>query len=258
MLTNRSLSLALGILAATASLQAAPSWAAEVRLLSSAGIKPVIDAINPQFERATGHTLTVKYLLTPQVAVTAEAGEPFDVAITIPAHIAALAKQNIVADGTATNLAKFDLGIGVRAGAPKPDTSTPEAVKQALLAAKSIAYVGSGATGPMVTAMLDQLGIAADVKAKLKTGSVEASQQAVGNGEAELMVLPIPLIKEAKGVELAGALPAPFKNTITMSAGIAGATKDRAAAEALIRFLTSSAADGAIAASGYDRVGSAQ
>ena len=250
--------LALGIAGfGVLMLVASPLKAAEVRLLSSAGIKPVIDAAKPGFERSTGHTLTVKYVLTPQVAVHAENGEPFDVAITIPAHIVKLDNLNIVAAGTGANIAKFDLGVGVRAGAAKPNISTQEALKGALLAAKSIAYVGGGATGPMVTGMLDRLGITNDVKAKLKTGSVEESQAAVANGEAEMMVLPVPLIKEAKGVELAGALPSPFQNSITMAAGISSKANDRAAAQALIIFLTSSATDNAIATSGYERVSAA-
>jgi molybdate transport system substrate-binding protein len=107
--------MALGLLTAT-TLFATSAQAAEVRLLSSAGIKPVIDAVKPAFERATGHKLMVKYVLTPQVAKVAEAGEVFDVAITTPAHIAEIMKQIIVPDGCATNLAKFDLGRGVRAG----------------------------------------------------------------------------------------------------------------------------------------------
>lgn len=252
----RVLTLSLAASGALVSF-AAPLRAAEVRLLSSAGIKPVIDAVKPQFERSTGHTLTVKYVLTPQVAVHAEQGEPFDVAITIPAHIVKLDNSNVVAAGTGTNIARFDLGIGVRAGAAKPDISTQDALKRALLAAKSIAYVGGGATGPMVTAMLDQLGITEEVKAKLKTGSVEGSQAAVANGEAEMMVLPVPLIKEAKGVELAGALPPPFQNSITMAAGIGSKANDRAAAQALITFLTSNATDSAIATSGYQRASAA-
>jgi molybdate transport system substrate-binding protein len=248
---------ALGfITAGLVAVQAASSCAqaAEVRLLSSAGIKPVVDAIKPEFERATGHTLSIKYVLSPQVPVAAQGGEAFDVAITLPSLVEGMIKQSLVAAGSAANIAKFDLGVGVRAGATKPDVATPEAVKRTLLGASSIAYVSAGATGPMVTGMLDRLGIAAEVTPKLKAGGVASSQAAVASGEAEMMVLPVPLIKEAKGVELVGALPAPFTNSTVMTAGISSNAGDRAAAQALVMFLTSSAADNAIATSGYQRV----
>lgn len=237
---------------------ATSAQAAEVRLLSSAGIKPVIDAIKPQYERATGNTLTIKYVLTPQVSVVAEGGEPFDVAITAPSYIETLSKKNVVAPESVTNIAKFDLGVGIRAGAPKPDISTPDALKRMLLATKSIAYVAAGATGPMITGMLDKLGIAAETKDKLTAGSVEGSQAAVANGNAEMTVLPIPLIKEAKGVELAGALPAPFKNTITMTAAINSTAKNIDAARALVKFLISEPTHGVLSMTGYDRIAAAQ
>jgi molybdate transport system substrate-binding protein len=247
-------SLTIGLVVSAAVLAcAAQSKAADVRLLSSAGIRPVIDAVKPKFERATGHTLNVKYVLTPQVATVAEAGEPFDVAITSPSHIATMTKANLVSSGSVSNIAKFDLGIGLRAGAAKPDISTPEALRRSLLAARSIAYVGGGATGPLIVAMLDQLGIAAEVKAKVKEGSVVSSQAAVANGDLEMTVLPIPLIKEAKGLDVAGALPAPFQNTIVMTAGVGSASANATAGEALVKFLMSVEIDGVIAANGYQR-----
>jgi molybdate transport system substrate-binding protein len=227
---------------------------ADVWLLSSLGIKPVIETLAPQFERATGHKVHVQYALTPQVPEMALMGEPFDVAIAGPKHIAEMAMLGSVAGGTNMDVARFGLGLGVREGAVRPEVGSPEALRRALLGAGSVGYVAAGSTGPLVLKMIERLGVAAEVKPKLKAGGVPDSLAAVASGATEAVVMPVPLIRAAKGVVLAGALPAEFQDHVVMTAGVSSFTPRRAAAEAFVQFLMSAQVEGVITGKGYERL----
>lgn len=198
----------------------ATARAAEVNVLASLAIKPVIETIGPSFERATGHKLVTKFELTPLVKRQIEAGDAFDVAIANPPHIVDLIKQGKIVAGSRTDIARFGVGIGVRAGAPKPDVSSSDAFKRTLLGAKSVAYVGEGTSGAFVRGLLDRLGIAEPMKDRLKPAGVAGSLASVASGEAEIVVMPVPLILSHTGVELAGALPLELQDHISMTAGI--------------------------------------
>jgi molybdate transport system substrate-binding protein len=250
---------ATGIAAATAAglmllAQSFTAQAADVSVLSSAAIKPVIDVLGPQFERASGHKLVVRYELTPAVKTLIDQGTPFDVAIANPPHIEDSIKHGKIAAGTRVDIARFGVGVGVRAGAPKPAVSSADALKQTLLAAQSVAYVGAGTSGAFVRQLLEQLGIADAMKAKLKPGGVPESLAAVAKGEAEIVIMPVPLIMAGLGVELAGALPAALQDNIDMTAGISAAARERAAAQALIASLMAQEANSVIRAKGYERI----
>jgi molybdate transport system substrate-binding protein len=230
--------------------------AADVSLLSSAAIKPVIEVLGPQFERASGHKLVSRFELTPAVKKLIDAGTPFDVAIANPPHIEDAIKQGRIATGSRADVARFGVGVGVRAGAAKPDVGSADALKAALLGAKSVAYVGEGTSGVFVRGLLERLGIADAMKAKLKPGGIAESLAAVAKGEAEIVVMPVPLIMSGVGVDLAGALPAALQDNIDMVAGVSAAARDRAAAQALIKFLMAPEATTVIKARGFSRVGS--
>ena len=146
----------------------ATARAAEVDLLASLAIKPVIEAIGPSFERASGYKLVTKFELTPAVKRQIEAGAAFDVAIANPPHIVDLIKQGKIVAGSRADIARFGVGVGVRAGALKLAVDLPEAFKATLLSAKSVAYVGEGTSGAFVRGVLDRLGIAEAMKDKLK------------------------------------------------------------------------------------------
>jgi molybdate transport system substrate-binding protein len=244
-------SLAFGL---TAVLFHPAAARADVWLLSSLGIKPVIETLAPQFERATGHKVHVQYALTPQVPEIALMGEPFDVAITSPKLIAEMTMLGSVADGTNTDVARFGLGLGVREGAARPEVGSPEALRRALLGAGSVGYVAAGSTGPLVVKMIEQLGVAGEVKPKLKAGGVPDSLAAVASGATDVVVMPVPLIRAAKGVTLAGVLPPQFQDHVVMTAGVSSFTPRRAAAEAFVSFLMSAQVESVITGQGYERL----
>jgi molybdate transport system substrate-binding protein len=227
---------------------------ADVRVLSSAAIKPAFDVLGPQFERATKNRLVINYVLTPAVPKMIESGDVFDVAVANPPHIDALIKSGKVAAGSRAQISRFGLGLGTKAGTSKPDVSTADAFKQTLLKAQSLAYVGAGTSGPFAIAMLTKLGILDQMKSKLRPGGVAENLAAVANGETELVIMPVPLILAAKGVALAGALPAEFQDHIVLTGGIAGAAPQGAAAQAFIKHVMAREADAVFKSTGYDRV----
>jgi len=248
-----SLMVGFGLLGAVVALPT-PSRATELRLLSSLGIKPVVDELIPQFERATGHTVHVRFVLTPQVPQAARNGA-FDVAISDPKHIADMIAQGTVRAGSAANIAKFGMGVGVRAGAVKPDVSSSPTLRRAVLGFSSVGYVAVGSTGPVVRAMLAKLGVSDEMKPKLKSGGVAENLSAVATGATEAVLMPVPLIAAAKGVQLAGAWPKELQDYIVMTAGVSGASGasgNRKEADALVKFLTSPSAGSVVVSKGYE------
>ena len=163
--------------------------AAEVRVSSSAAIKPALDVLGPQFEQATKNKLVINYVLTPAVPKMIESGEVFDVAIANPPHIDALIKSGKIAAGSRAQISRFGLGLGTKAGAGKPDVSTADAFRQTLLNAQSLAYVGAGTSGPFAIAMFTKLGILDEMKSKLRPGGVAENLSAVAKGETELVIV---------------------------------------------------------------------
>lgn len=246
--------LACGIWSCAVLVWPHASHAAELRLLSSLGLKPVVDALVPQFEQATGHKVAVRFALTPQIPHAATESAGFDVAISDPKHIADMIAQGTVRAGTATNIAKFGLGVGVRAGTMKPEVETSAALKGALLKFNSIGYVAVGSTGPVVMAMLGKLGIAEEAQPKLKSGGVAETLTAVASGTTDAALMPVPLINAAKGVELVGAWPKELQDYIVMTGGVSSTTPTKAEAEALLKFFMSPKADSIVLARGYERV----
>jgi molybdate transport system substrate-binding protein len=234
--------LAMVLMAAGAPRGAA---AAEIKVLTAGAFKQVVVALVPEFEKQTGHKVIVDNDTAGALQKRIEGGEAFDVAFITPGVINALAKSGKVVDGTATPLARVGVGVMVKAGAPKPDVSTVEAFKQALLAAKSVAYIdpaSGGSSGIYVAGLLDKLGIADQVKpkAKLKQGGYVADL--IKSGEAELGIHQISEIVPVKEVTLVGPLPAEIQNYTTYAAGLGTAAKDNEAAKALLKVFTGPAA----------------
>lgn len=248
---HKSLTITTAAVAALAFL--ANAKAAEVEVLVSLAMKPVIEAVGPSFEQASGHKLVARFELTPAVKRQIEAGAAFDVAIANPSHIVDLIAQGKILAGSRTDIARFGVGVGVRAGASKPNVNSAEALKSALLSAKSVAYVGEGTSGAFVRGLLDRLGIAETMKDRLKPAGVEASLASVASGEAEIVVMPVPLILSHTGVELAGALPSKLQDLITMTAGVSANAQDAAAARAFVTFFMTPETSAVLKAKGYAR-----
>ena len=233
------------VVAGFAALAATAADAAEIRVLTAGAMKAVVVALAPEFEKQTGHTLSVDNGTAGALAKRIGDGEAFDVAIITPAAIGGLAKAGKIAESGQAVVAKVGIGVAVKEGAAVPDISTVAAFRAALLAAKSVAYIdpkAGGSSGIYFDALLDKLGIgeAVRAKAKLKQGGYVA--ELVADGTAEIAVHQISEIVPVKSVTLVGPLPAEIQNMTVYAAGIGAAAREPAAAQALIAFLTGAAA----------------
>jgi molybdate transport system substrate-binding protein len=236
-------SLAAAIVATTVGFLVLPlpqhaAGGAPVRVLVSNGMKAAMEELQPQCERAIGHPLAVQYNSTLSVKKMIEAGQGFDVTLITTEAIDDLIKQGKLAGNSRVALARSELGIGIRAGAAKPDIHTPEALKRSLREAKSITYPQDGASRGYIEKMFERLGIAADVKSKiiLAQGSGPATES-VAAGKAAMVITLFSEIVPIHGVEILGPLPGEYQSDIRFSAAASSTANDAAAAKALITFL---------------------
>ncbi len=232
-----------------------PCAAADIKVLSAGAMKAVVIALAPEFEKQSGHTLTIDSATAGGLQKRIADGEKFDVAIITPQVMATLAESGKIASQSISNIAKVGIGVAVKSGAAKPDISTVAAFKSALLASKGVAYIdpkAGGSSGIYFDKLLDTLGIATDVrgKAKLKQGGYVA--EAVANGEADIAVHQISEILPVGGVTLVGPLPAEIQNYTTYTAGMGAAAADTSAATALLVYLRSDATKAVLKAKGLD------
>jgi molybdate transport system substrate-binding protein len=245
--------LPLKIAAIGLAMLAPAANAAELKVISSVGLRAALEELKPQFERATEHKLTITFGTAVPLKRQIEGGETFDVVILTPALIEDLAKQGKVAPATEVDVAKAGIGVAIRAGAPKPDIGTAEAFKRALLNAKAIAYSKEGQSGTAMARLIDRLGIAEEMKAKtlLETRSGQTAANVV-EGKAELAFTLISEILPISGAELAGPLPAELQSYVVFTAGIAPGAKDAAAAKGFIDFIKTPAALPVLKAKGME------
>ena len=190
--------------------------AAEVKFLHTTAIKPAVDELIPIFERKTGNKVVPSYGPAGAIVQRARSGETFDVLIATSSQIADLEKQGIVGAGTKRDLAKVGIGVYVKKGATKPDVSTVEQFKQALLKANSIAYIdpaSGGASGIYISDLLQRLGIAEELRPKTKSPKVVAQVfDSVALGQADLGMGQSSEIVVDPRIELAGMLPREIQN----------------------------------------------
>jgi molybdate transport system substrate-binding protein len=166
-----------------------PLQAAEIKLLSGNGAKAAVRELSTQFERSIGHKVTIHFEVNSALRRKIEAGETFDVAVLNPPPLDALIKQGKIIAGTRAIIGRAGLGVGVRAGARKPDISSVETFKRALLSAKSVAYPGEGASGIYFAGLVDRLGIGTEMKPKMRPMPAEDTVEVVACGEAKLVVV---------------------------------------------------------------------
>jgi len=214
-----------------------------LHLFVSNGVRAVIEGLQPDAEKAAGRSFTMVFDTTSALKHKIEAGEPFDAAIFTSDAIADLVKEGKLTAESRTEIARCGIGMGVRAGAPKPDIHTPDALKMALRKAKSITYARDGASRKFIEKMFDDFGIAAEVKPKtlLPPGSVEANEL-VKTGKAEMVLTLVSEIIPARGVALVGPLPKDVQNYVNFAAGASANAGNGEAATKLIQFLKSPAA----------------
>jgi molybdate transport system substrate-binding protein len=235
---TRGMAMALALLALTAWSGAE---AAEIKVLSTVGMQPATPELIAQFERATGHRIAVTYGLAAVLKNNFLAGAPADVLILTNPIVEDLAKQGKVVPGSKVDVARSGVGIGVKAGAPKPDISTPDALKSAVLAAKSVGYSREGASGVAFARVLERLGIAEQVRAKYKDTGTKAGEMVVA-GEIELGAAQIPELMAVPGVDVVGPLPAELQTVTIFSVGLTADAKEADAAKAFIKVLAGPAA----------------
>jgi molybdate transport system substrate-binding protein len=238
----RALALVATLIAATGSAQAA-----EIHALITTAMKAAIDELVPKFERETGKTVGVSYGPSGGIARRFVGGEPADVIVIDSGALDDLIRQGkVLPDPTA--IARTGIGICVRKGAPRPDVSTPEALKRALLDAKSIAHTapaGGGITAAHIMKLFERLGIAAEVtpKVKLAAGGPNGRVSVlVSSGEAEIGLQQVSELMSNPDVDVIGMLPAELQQITTYSAGITTSAKEPSTGRALIGFIAAPAA----------------
>ena len=217
--------------------------AAELKVLSAIGMQSVLEDLGPKFERATGHKLSFSFATAGAAVTRAQGGEAADVVIATRQGIDGLVKNGKAAADNVTALASAGISVAIRKGAPKPDISSPDALKRTLLAAKSICYVNpasGGASGIHFAKVLDRLGIANEMQSKTVFPNPKTPTEVgvvVANGEAEIGVHVIQELMSVAGIDLVGPLPGDLQATTVFSAAIMTGAKEAAAAKALVDFL---------------------
>lgn len=233
-------------------LQCLAANAAEIKVLAGGAIAGVLDEMGPVFERATGHKLVMQYGLAPQVKHRIEAGEAFDIVILSPGPMNDLTKQGKIA-GASVDIASDGVGVAVRAGAPKPDISSVDAFKRAMLNTKSISYAPQATTGVHLAKVFERLGIAEEMKAKTKPQqAAERIARAVADGEVELAIALTSSLLLGRNVEVVGKLPAELQNYLVFAAGVSSASAQPDAAKAFIAHLKAPAATPVIRSKGWE------
>jgi molybdate transport system substrate-binding protein len=232
---------------------------AVVTVVSSGGFAGAFRALAPQFERATGNTVVAKW--GPSMGNTSDAvpariqrGESIDVVIMVGDALGDLIKEGKVIANSRVDLARSGIGIAVRMGAPKPDISSAQALRRALLAAKSIAYSDSASGVYVSTELFSRLGISDQVTGKSRMIPAEPVGSVVARGEAEIGFQQMSELKPIPGIELVGMLPPELQKITIFSAGVVVGAKEADTARALIAFLASPAAAAAISESGMEPV----
>jgi molybdate transport system substrate-binding protein len=248
-MTLNTAAAAAGIMAIMACTTAAIT--AEVRVLCTGAARAALTELAPQFERASGHKLIVHYDLPPALISKIDAGEPFDLVI-LSQDVEGLVGRGKVARDSRTVLGRTGVGVAIPEGAPKPDIGTVEAFRNALLSAKAIATSGEGTSGRYVLTLLDRLGVAEQVKPRLRTGGGGSAAQLVARREVDFAVIGLPPVIGIPGVEWIGWIPSELQSWVVFTAGLGAAAREPAAGRALLDFLTAPAAAAVFRARGFE------
>jgi molybdate transport system substrate-binding protein len=243
-----------GVLGATG-LMLQSATAAEIKVLTTGAFKQVVVALVPEFEKTTGHKVVLDNGTVGQLQKRVDDGEAFDVLVLSPKGIEDYIKGGKIVAGSNASLAKVGVGVMVKEGAPKPDISTVEAFKQALLKAKSVGYIdpaSGGSSGIYVAGLLDKLGIAEQIKPKAKLQKGGHVSDLVKAGEAEIGIHQTSEIVGQAGVTLIGPLPKDIQNYTTYAVGLSSGAKQGEAAKAFIKVLTGPSAAAVLKAAGME------
>jgi molybdate transport system substrate-binding protein len=236
--------------------------AAEVKVFSTIGVQAALEELAPKFEQATGSKLNITWATAAILVKRVQAGETADLMVLTKQSLDALTKDNKATAGADAVFASSGMAVVVKKGAPKPDISTPDAFKQALINAKTIAYsdpAAGGASGVYFAKLLERMGIADQMKAKTRHPPPSGnSANLVVAGEADLAIQQEPEVMSVAGIDMVGPLPADLNNITAYAAGIGAGSQQADAATALIRFLHSPEAQAVFKAKGLKPDGRAE
>lgn len=230
--------LALPVAAICLALQASAANSAEIKVFGTQAIQIIWNEVGPVFERSTGHRVMLMPNLSIATKKLIDSGESFDVAIAIPTVLDQLIKEGKIVPATRTDILRQGTGVAVRAGASKPDISTTEAFKRALLNAKSVAYLTT-ATGPgkYMAELVKRLGIAEQLRSKTLLPETDIVGPMVAKGEVELGVTGIATLIATPGIDVVGPLPAEIQFYNVFTGGISTSTTHADASKEFIKFL---------------------
>ena len=227
-----------------------PVHAAEIIVLSGNGAKVAVAELAERFERETGHNVTIRFEVNPQVQRRIEAGEACDVAILNPPVLDELIRQQRVVAGTRVVLGRSGIGVGIKEGAPLPDISTVAAFTRTLLNASSVAYPGEGASGKYFVTVVERLGLTSAMKSKMRPMPAEYNVEIVAEGGAEMVVVVASRITGVPGVRLVGRIPQELQTWIGFTGGVCSGAAQPDAARAMLQFFTAPAAAPVLEAAG--------
>jgi molybdate transport system substrate-binding protein len=233
---------------------ATPAGAADLKVFSTTALTEIWKELKPKFE-AQGHKLELVLQPSGAIGKRVAEGETGDAIVSTAAGIDELGKSGKIAAGTTRVLASSGMGVAVRKGAPRPDISTPEAFRDALLAAKSVAYSdpsGGGASGAVFAKVLKDLGIAEAVNAKAKLGRGIPNAEFIIRGESDLAIQQIPELMTVSGVDIVGPFPPVLQSVTAFATAALSSSPSPAAAKALVEFLASPETLALLKSRGFD------
>lgn len=230
----------------------AMAHAADITVLATPGIKEAYVELAPQFEKANGHKITTTWAGTADVMKRIKAGEVFDAVIVASDSLEDLIDSTKVMAGSRSDVARSLIGLAVRSGAPKPDISTPDAVKKTLAAAKAVA-ISSGPSGVYLNALFEKLGVMAQLKPKLKVVPPGANVgETLVKGEADIALQQVSELVHYPGIQYLGQLPAEIQKVTIFSGGVPVASREPDAARAFLQFLAAPEHQGLLKKHGLD------
>jgi molybdate transport system substrate-binding protein len=239
------------LLAVLGVLVEGPGRAAEIVVLTNMGVVSAVRDLAPAFERASGHKVIISFELGNAMMQKINSNAPGDVVTQTPDVIDDLIKQGKVV-GERVDFARAGIGVAVKAGAPKPDIGSADAFKRSMLAAKSIAYSRAGASGVYVAKLMQRLGIADELKDKIKLVDGVPVAELVAKGEIEIGMQQINVILPVAGIDYVGPLPSELQGYVVFAAGILAVSKAPDAARAMATFMAAPEAAALIRKSGME------
>ena len=258
-MTRQKGMLAFAVLATLSAVSSLPAQADDVRIAAAVGVRQVLQELLPRFEAQTGHKVRPTFEATGILVQQVSGGAEFDVVIINRSGIDTLAGSGRLIAGTTADIASSVAAVAVRSGAPKPDISTPEAFKNTLLTARSIARPSpavGGSSGDHITRVAERLGISSELDSKTVIASIaKPPGRLVADGEAELALHQLQELMAVPGIDIVGPFPGELQGTFMFSAGIAKGAQGNEGAKALVAFLQSAASKESIKAKGMAPAG---